>query len=186
MEKILLDPDPARSFLHDAIWVNNAFSQPRPCHCVNLLVGLILAFYPSIQVVAVGTGKQHDGDLCYWSRRRPRHAGVSQERRPTEPARKSTDGDVEMRVVANVRGQPPPAPAGASRRSSSSQFRVSLRRMSKMPLFLPPPSESTSSEPPPHHCDRDRDHDTLDIISIDASSSSRSPPPRRSPRKTKM
>ncbi|KAH9036070.1 hypothetical protein EDB84DRAFT_1560992 [Lactarius hengduanensis] len=90
-----------------------------------------------------------------------------------------------MCVVADVQGRPPPAPAGASRHSSSSQSRVPSRRMSKMPLFLPPPSESTLSEPPPRQCDIDRDHDALNIISIDTSSSSRSPPPLRSPRKTK-
>ncbi|KAH9167678.1 hypothetical protein EDB89DRAFT_2232226, partial [Lactarius sanguifluus] len=53
---------------------------PCPCHCVNLLVGFILAFHPAIQIVAAGTGKQHDGDLCYWSWQQPHHglyAGVS-------------------------------------------------------------------------------------------------------------
>ncbi|KAH9013544.1 hypothetical protein EDB84DRAFT_892537 [Lactarius hengduanensis] len=54
-----------------------------------------------------------------------------------------------MCVVADVQGRSLPAPAGASRRSSSSQSRVPSRHMSKMPLFLPPPSESTLSEPPP-------------------------------------
>ncbi|KAH9069566.1 hypothetical protein EDB83DRAFT_439520 [Lactarius deliciosus] len=104
----------------------------------------------------------------------------------TDPARKGTDGDVEMRDRV-FESQSPPAPVGRSRRSSSSQFHVPSRRMSKTPLFLPSPSsESSSSEPPIRQRDRDRDHDPLDIISIDSSSSSsRLPPPRRSPRKTK-
>ncbi|KAH9069517.1 hypothetical protein EDB83DRAFT_438398 [Lactarius deliciosus] len=42
-----------------------------PCHRVDLLVGFILALHPAIQIVAAGMGKQHDGDLCYWSRRPP-------------------------------------------------------------------------------------------------------------------
>ncbi|KAH9055280.1 hypothetical protein EDB87DRAFT_1338580 [Lactarius vividus] len=108
----------------------------------------------------------------------------------TDPARKNTDNVVEMRAVTppdrELESQPPPALAGAARRSTSSQSRVPSRRMSKTPLFLPSPSESTSSEPPTRQRDRDRDHDPLDIISIDSSSSSsRPPPPRRSPRKAK-
>ncbi|KAH9069484.1 hypothetical protein EDB83DRAFT_437594 [Lactarius deliciosus] len=83
--------------------------------------------------------------------------------------------------------QSPPAPVSPSRHSSSSQSHVPSRRMLKTPLFLPSPSsEGTSSEPPIRQRDRDKDHDPLDIISIDSSSSSsRLPPPRRSPRKTK-
>ncbi|KAH9012149.1 hypothetical protein EDB84DRAFT_970615 [Lactarius hengduanensis] len=97
-----------------------------------------------------------------------------------DPARKSTDNDVEMRDT-DLESQHPPAPAGASRRSTSSQSRVPSRRMSKTPLFLPSPSE-----PPTRQRDRDKDHDPLDIIYIDPSfSSSRPPPPRRRPRKTK-
>ncbi|KAH9041034.1 hypothetical protein EDB85DRAFT_2286421, partial [Lactarius pseudohatsudake] len=104
----------------------------------------------------------------------------------TDPARKGTDNDVEMR---DRDLEPPPVPPGASRRSSSSQSRVPLPRMAKTPLFLPSPSsEGTSSEPPIRQRDRDRYHDLLDIISIDSSSSSsslRPPPPQRSPRKAK-
>ncbi|KAH9041043.1 hypothetical protein EDB85DRAFT_1886676 [Lactarius pseudohatsudake] len=73
----------------------------------------------------------------------------------TDPARKGTDNDVEMRD-----------------------------RDLETPLFLPS-SEGTSSEPPIRQRDRDRDHDLLDIISIDSSSSSSRPPPQRSPRKAK-
>ncbi|KAH9036074.1 hypothetical protein EDB84DRAFT_1197913 [Lactarius hengduanensis] len=83
----------------------------------------------------------------------------------TDPARKATDGDVETRD-RDFESQPPPVPAGASRRSTSSQSRVPSRRMSKTPLFLPSPSsEGTSSEPLIRQRDRDRDHDPLDIIS---------------------
>ncbi|KAH9014041.1 hypothetical protein EDB84DRAFT_1568350 [Lactarius hengduanensis] len=112
--------------------------------------------------------------------------GVSRENDgQTDPARKGTDGDVEMRD-RDHESQSSPVPAGASGRSSSSQSRVPSRLMSKTPLFLPSSSEGTSSEPPIRQRDRDRDHDPLDIISIDSSSSSsRRRPPLRSPRKTK-
>ncbi|KAH9167667.1 hypothetical protein EDB89DRAFT_2124269 [Lactarius sanguifluus] len=83
-------------------------------------------------------------------------------------------------------GQPPPALAGASRRSSSSQSRVPSRPCQRCSSSSHPTPKALPSELPHRRCDRDRDHDALDIISIDtSSSSSRSPPPRRSPRKTK-
>ncbi|KAI9436039.1 hypothetical protein H4582DRAFT_1967099, partial [Lactarius indigo] len=91
---------------------------------------------------------------------------VSHEDDGQDPARKSTDSDVEMCDVSHYdwdRGplQSQPQPAGPSRSFSSSQFR-----------------------PPPHQRDRDRDYDPLDIIIVEYSSSLL-PPPRRSPRKTK-
>ncbi|KAI9436062.1 hypothetical protein H4582DRAFT_2079203 [Lactarius indigo] len=86
----------------------------------------------------------------------------------TDPIRKSMNNDVEMRVVTHhgrdIETQPP--------------------LLLWTPLSHPSSSESTSSEPPPGQRDRGRDHDPLDIISID-SSSSRPPPPLRFPRKTK-
>ncbi|KAH9069640.1 hypothetical protein EDB83DRAFT_2373906 [Lactarius deliciosus] len=65
----------------------------------------------------------------------------------------------------------------ASRRSTSLRSRVASRCMSKTPLFLSFPSESNPSEPHPRQCDRDRDHEPLDIISVNTPSSSSSPPP---------
>ncbi|KAH9041062.1 hypothetical protein EDB85DRAFT_1923995 [Lactarius pseudohatsudake] len=50
------------------------------------------------------------------------------------------------------------------------------RYMSKTPPFLPSPSKSNSSEPHPQ-CDRDRNYDPLNIISVNSSSSSPPPPP---------
>ncbi|KAH9036066.1 hypothetical protein EDB84DRAFT_1437744 [Lactarius hengduanensis] len=157
--KVVVKSLPSRQvfFSHNAIWVNNGFfQQPRfPCprRRVSLLVSLTLtlASRSAVRIVATGTVKQHDGDPRHWSRR-PR-AGVDGQ---TDPARKGTDNDVEMRD-----------------------------RDLETPLFLPSPSsEGTSSEPPIRQRDKDRDHDLLDIISID-SSSSRRRPPRRSPRKAK-
>ncbi|KAI9436874.1 hypothetical protein H4582DRAFT_364219 [Lactarius indigo] len=78
------------------------------------------------------------------------------------------NNDVKMRVVTHhgrdIESRPPPAPT---------------------PLSHPSPSESTSPELPSGQRDRGRDHDPLDIISIDSSSSSRRRPPLRSPGKTK-
>ncbi|KAH9019913.1 hypothetical protein EDB83DRAFT_2528062 [Lactarius deliciosus] len=53
----------------------------------------------------------------------------------TDPARESTDNDVEMRD--DFESQPSPVFVGASRRSTSSQSHIPSRRMSKTPLFLP-------------------------------------------------
>ncbi|KAH9041047.1 hypothetical protein EDB85DRAFT_1565686 [Lactarius pseudohatsudake] len=85
-------------------------------------------------MVATRTVKQHDSDLRHGSRRRAPPVFHEND----DPARKSTDNDVEMRDT-DLESQHPPAPAGASRRSTSSQSRVPSCRMSKTPLFLPSP-----------------------------------------------
>ncbi|KAH9069625.1 hypothetical protein EDB83DRAFT_2518376 [Lactarius deliciosus] len=58
-------------------------------------------------------------------------------------------------LTIGIWNQPPPA--GASRRSSSSQSRVASRRSSKTSLFLPSPSKTNPSEPP-YQRDGGRDH----------------------------
>ncbi|KAH9167672.1 hypothetical protein EDB89DRAFT_107730 [Lactarius sanguifluus] len=61
-----------------------------------------------------------------------------------------------MRVVVDVQGQLPPAPAGASRRSTSSQSRVPSRRMSRCPSSSHPPPKALCPNLLPRQCDRDR------------------------------
>ncbi|KAH8983271.1 hypothetical protein EDB86DRAFT_3123171 [Lactarius hatsudake] len=145
---------------------------------VGLIISVILAFRSAVPIVAVGTESNMTATSTGPWTSRARRCLVR-----TTAKQIQHEKHVEMRD-RDLENQPPPASAGASRRSSSSQSRVPSRYMSKTPLFLPPPSESTSSEP--CQCDRDGDHDPLDTISINpSSSSSRLAPPRRSPRKTK-
>ncbi|KAH8977357.1 hypothetical protein EDB92DRAFT_799656 [Lactarius akahatsu] len=147
MEDITLDPDDPAAWL----WSPNDASLPNPSATFDLL-------QPRSPVPAVASPSSSvpPSPFAPPSRSSPPERendvtaipvsgpGVSRENDgQTDPARESTDNDVEMRD-RDFESQ------GASGRSSSSQSRVPSRRMSKTPLFLPSPSSEGYSSEAPH------------------------------------
>ncbi|KAH8999808.1 hypothetical protein EDB86DRAFT_3075473 [Lactarius hatsudake] len=160
MAKITLDPVPAPCaqpsvfahidgtfdllqagpVLHDAIWVDNAFSQPRSPVPVIASTSSSVSSLPFSPAPSRSSLPERESNMMVISATGPGDVPA------TDYA--PVSHKIDDQPSQQEKGQPPPAFAGASRRSSSSQSRVPPCCMSKM-LFLPSPSESTSSEPPP-------------------------------------
>ncbi|KAI9436848.1 hypothetical protein H4582DRAFT_1959730, partial [Lactarius indigo] len=131
----------------------------------------------------------HQASSCQDGKYIVDYVPVSHEDDGQDPARKSTDSDVEMRDVSHygwdqgplqVVSPNPRVPPGASH-PPNSVYHTLLVKDSPLPS-LP---LNQSIEAAPHQRDRDRDYDPLDIIIVEYTSSLLPPPPRRSPRKTK-
>ncbi|KAI9436851.1 hypothetical protein H4582DRAFT_1959803, partial [Lactarius indigo] len=155
-----LDPhDPAPWLL----WLNDAslylvrlgsitlFSQSRsPVPVVASASSLVL----SSPFAPLSASSPHQASSCQDGKYIVDYVPVSHEDDGQDPARKSTDSDVEMRDVSHYgwdQGplQSQPQPAGPSRSFSSPQFRVSYAACQRLPSSFPPSKPIHRSRPPP-------------------------------------